>query len=164
MARQLTVVQPVQPGDHSTTLRGDPGAWLPHARAAGPHAWRITLHVGGVERAVLCEVGDPWTTYESMRRRVVWTPLPDDADILPMERWLPALDAELHLVGATATPSLVLAGDVEVPLGRFGEAVDALVLGRVAQRGAATFLREVAARLASPELSQSAVIGAHQRS
>lgn len=169
MARQLTVVQPLPPGDHAPVLRGDPATWLPSPRAGGPSAWQVTLHIGGVERSVLCEVGDPWSTPESLRRRIVWTPLPDESDLVPFERWLPALDGDLHLVGAPATPSLALVGDVDVPLGRFGEAVDALVLGRVAQRGAATFLREVAEHLAALTASASAkgqalLSGAHQRS
>lgn len=165
MSRQLTVVQPLPPGDHAPALRGDPGTWLPDARPNGPGAWRVTLHVGGLERAVRCEVGEPWTTPEAVQRRLVWTPLAEDTDVLPFERWLPALDGELYLVGAPATPSLALVGAVEVPMGRVGEAVDALLLGRVAQRGAATFLSAVAARLASQlEPGQPAGSGAHQRS
>lgn len=165
MSRELTVVQPLPTGDHARALRGDPGAWLPDARPIGPGAWRVTLHVGGVERSVRCEVGDPWTTREGVQRRLVWVPMSEDADVLPFERWLPALDAELYLVGATATPSLALVGEVDVPMGRVGEAVDALLLGRVAQRGAATFLSEVAARLAARlEWDQPAASEAHQRS
>ena len=165
MSRQLTVVQPLPPGDHAPVLRGDPGAWLPTSRAAGPASWHVTLRVGGVERTVLCEVGDPWSTPESLRRRLVWTPLGAETDVLPFEKWLPNLDADLHLVGVPATPSLALVGDVDVPLGRFGEAVDALVLGRVGQRGAATFLREVAARLAAAgDGAQPVGSGAHHRS
>lgn len=165
MSRELTVFQPLPPGDHARALRGDPGTWLPAARPIGPRAWRVALRVGGVERSVRCEVGDPWTTPEGVQRRLVWTPMAEDADVLPFERWLPALEAELYLVGAAATPSLALVGAVEVPMGKVGEAVDALLLGRVAQRGAATFLSEVAARLAQlPEPSQPTASGAHQRS
>jgi len=167
VARQLTVAQPLPPGHHAPAMRGDPESWLPDPRHIGPGAWRITLHVGGVERSVRCEVGDPWTTREGIQRRIIWTPLSEDADVLPFERWLPAMEGELFLVGRPATPSLALVGDVEVPMGKVGEAVDALVLGRVAQRGAATFLSEVAAGLAShPESGppvQSAGSGAHHR-
>lgn len=168
MARELTVAQPLPPGDHAPAMRGDPESWLPDPRHIGPGSWRITLRVAGVERSVRCEVGDPWTTREGIQRRITWTPLPEDADVLPFERWLPALEGELFLVGATATPSLALVGEVEVPMGKVGEAVDALVLGRVAQRGAATFLSEVAARLASAPApdgpAQPAGSGAHHRS
>lgn len=165
MSRELTVVQPLPPGDHAPALRGDPSAWLPDARPIGPGAWRVMLHVGGVERCVRCEVGDPWTTREGLQRRLVWIPMAEDSDVLPFERWLPALDGVLYLVGSCATPSLVLGGAVEVPMGRVGEAVDALLLGRVAHRGAATFLSEVAAWLASqPEPGQPVPSGAHQRS
>lgn len=174
MTRQLTVVQPLPPGDHAPSMRADPETWLPDPRHIGPRAWRITLHVGGVERSVRCEVGDPWTTPEAVQRRIVWTPLPEDHDVLPFERWLPALTGELYLVGAPATPSLALVGEVEVPMGRVGEAVDALLLGRVAQRGAATFLSEVGARMApqaphpshppQPEPAQSVASGAHHSS
>lgn len=165
MSRELTVVQPLPPGDHAAVLRRDPGTWLPDARPLGPGAWRVTLRVGGVERSVRCEVGDPWTTREGLQRRLVWTPMSQNADVLPFERWLPALEGELYLVGAPATPSLALGGAVELPMGRVGEAVDALLLGRIAQRGAATFLSEVAAHLASqPEEDQPVASGAHQRS
>lgn len=168
MARELTVAQPLPPGDHAPAMRADPGSWLPDPRHIGSGAWRITLRVAGVERSVRCEVGDPWTTREGIQRRITWTPLPEDADVLPFERWLPALEGELYLVGATATPSLALVGEVDVPLGRVGEAVDALVLGRVAQRGAATFLSGVAARFAylteHDPPAQPAGSGAHQSS
>lgn len=164
MTRQLTVVQPLPTGDHTAAFRGSPSAWLPDARHAGPGRWRIVLHAGGVDRTVLCGVGDPWTNQEGILRRLTWTPLSEDADVLPIEKWLPELDGELFLVGTSATPSLALVGDVDVPLGRLGEAVDALVLGRVAHRTAATFLREVAARLAPSGTSQPASSGAHHRS
>lgn len=165
MARQLTVVQPLLAGDPASAFRRDPGTWLPGARHAGPGRWHVVLHAGGIERTVLCKIGDPWTTREGIQRRITWTPLPEDADVLPVEKWLPALEGELHLVGAAATPSLALVGEVEVPFGRLGEAVDALVLGRVAQRTAATFLRQVAGELSAPgSAAQSAGSGAHQRS
>lgn len=165
MARQLTVVQPLPPGDHAQSFRGSPAAWLPDARHAGPRRWHVTLHAGGIDRTVLCEVGDPWTTHEGIQRRITWKPLAEDADVLPVDKWLPELAGELFLVGTPATPSLALAGDVEVPFGRLGEAVDALVLGRVAQRTAARFLREVGRRL-SPDggSAQSAASGAHHSS
>lgn len=165
MARQLTVVQPLPPGDHAPAFRGSPEAWLPEARHAGPRRWHVVLYAGGIDRTVLCEVGDPWTTHEGIQRRITWTPLAEEADVLPVDKWLPELTGELFLVGTAATPSLALAGDVEVPFGRFGEAVDALVLGGVAQRTAARFLQEVAQRL-SPDgdATQAAATGAHHTS
>lgn len=165
MARELTVVQPLPPGDHAAAFRGSPSAWLPEARHAGPSRWHVVLRAGGIDRTVLCTVGDPWTTDEGIRRRLTWTPLPEDADVLPMEKWLPMLDGELFLVGEAATPSLAVAGEVEVPFGRIGEAVDALLLGKVAQRTAATFLRAVADRLPAVDgQGQPAASGADQRS
>lgn len=160
MAREFAVVQPLPSGDHAPMLRGDPSEWLPSPRQAGPGRWRIQLRVGGLRRTVLCGVGTPWRTPEGLQRRLTWTPLPEDADVLPVERMLPVLDGELHLVGGTMAPSLALVGEVDVPLGRFGEVVDALVLGRVAHRGAATFLQEVSARLAT----STQEVAAHQRS
>lgn len=165
MSRQLTVVQPLPPGDHAPAFRESPSQWLPGARHAGPGRWHVVLHAGGIERTVLCKIGDLWTTREGLQRRISWTPLAEDADVLPVDRWLPVLEGELYLVGSSATPSLALVGEVEVPLGRLGEAVDALVLGRVAQRTAATFLREVAEQLAPPgDGAQPAAAGTHQRS
>ena len=163
MPRQLTVVQPLPPGEHAAAFRGSPEAWLPDPRHAGPGRWHVLLHGGGTKRPVLCEVGDPWTNGEGTRRRIVWRPLPEDADVLPVEKWLPELQGELFVVGPSTTPSLALVGEVEVPFGRIGEAVDALLLGRVAQRTARIFLREVAQRLAADGAAQTAGIGTHQR-
>ena len=167
MARQLTSVQPLPPGDHGPTFRAAPAVWLTSARPAGPDAWQLRLRVGGVSRLVRCQVGDPWTTRDGVQRRVVWTPLSEDRDVLPVERLLPTLDGELFLVGASATPSLVLAGAVDVPFGRLGDAVDAVVLGRVAQRTAAAFLQDVANGIGLAESAAAAQLGGsgtHQRS
>ncbi len=166
MARELTTVQPLPPGDHAEVFRGSPDVWLPSPRAIGPGRWRITLRAGGAHRDVTCLVGDPWTTRDGVERHLRWVPLPAEGDVIPVERWLPSLDGELFLVGASATPSLLLTGQVDVPLGRIGEAVDAVLLGRVAQRTAAAFLIDVAARIAaaSDAAGQSAVSGTHQRS
>lgn len=164
MARALTVVQPLPSGDHAPAFRGSPSAWLPEARHAGPRRWHVALHAGGIDRVVLCEIGDPWTTREGIQRRVTWEPLGEDADVLPVEKLLPAFDGDLFLVGAVSTPSLALAGEVDVPFGRLGEAVDALVLGRVAHKTAATFLREVGDRLSSENGAQPAASGTHHRS
>lgn len=164
MARHLAVVQPLPPGDHAPTFRGPVAVWLPASRPAGPGRWHLELHGAGFDREVLCTVGDPWTTREGVRRRLTWTPLAEDADVIPVEKLLPALDGELYLVGPAATPSLALMGEVELPFGRLGEAVDALGLGRVAQRTAASFLSEVRDLLSGAAPPQPAASGTHHRS
>lgn len=167
MSRQLTTVQPLPPGDHAPAFRASPALWLPQSRPAGPDRWQVRLRVGGVSRLVRCRVGDPWTTRDGVQRRLRWTPLSEERDVLPVERLLPTLDGELFLVGPTATPSLLLAGEVDVPFGLLGEAADAVLLGRVANRTAAAFLQDVARRLEDAEAvarSQSEGSGTHQRS
>lgn len=155
MVRELTAVQPLPPGDHGSVFRGPPDRWLPDPRHIGPSRWRIALGVGGVERFVQCTVGDPWTTRDGLKRRLRWVPLSEERDVLPVERLLPTFDGELFLVGPDATASLLLTGDVEVPLGWLGEAVDAMLLGRAAQRTASTFLQEVAEQFAVIESAVS---------
>ncbi len=167
MARELTTVQPLPPGDHAAVFRGPPERWLPDPRPNGPGQWRITLHGGGTQRDVQCLVGDPWTTRDGVERHLRWIPLAAEGDVLPVERLLPSLDGELFLVGPSATPSLLLTGEVDVPLGWLGEAVDAVLLGRVAQRTAAAFLRSVGERIAAAEdgsAAHSPASGTHQRS
>ena len=95
----------------------------------------------------------------------------EDGDVLPVEKWLPTMDGELFLVGPTATSSLLLTGEADVPLGWLGEAVDAMVLGRVTQRTVSAFLQDIASRLAGPEddaadepLAHPSSRGTHQRS
>lgn len=166
MARQLTTVQPLPPGDHGPMFRASPGLWLPQSRPSGPDQWQVRLRVGGVSRLVRCLVGDPWTTRDGVQRRLRWTPLSEERDVLPVERLLPTLDGELFLVGPTATPSLVLNGEVDVPFGVLGDAVDAVVLGRVANRTAAAFLKDVGHGLEDTEvvdLTQTEGSGTHQR-
>lgn len=167
MARELTIVQPLPPGDHAAVFRGSPDHWLPSPRPTGPGQWRITLHAAGTQRDVTCAVGDPWTTRDGIERHLRWMPLPAEGDVIPVERLLPSLDGELFLVGPSATPSLLLTGMVDVPLGRLGEAVDAVLLGRVAQRTAAGFLTAVAERIAATgdddAVPHSATSGTHQR-
>ena len=151
MTRELTTVQPLPPGDHGAVFRGSPESWLPAPRHIGPGRWRVALGVGGIQRFVQCSVGDPWTTRDGVKRRLRWEPLPEESDVLPVEKLLPSLDGELFLVGPPATPSLLLTGEVDVPLGWLGEAVDAVLLGRMAQVSAAAFLQEVAERFAVVE-------------
>lgn len=155
MVRELTTVQPLPPGDHGEVFRGPPDCWLPDARHIGPGKWRIALGMGGMERFVQCSIGDPWTCRDGLKRRIAWTPLPGESDVLPVERLLPSLEGELYLVGPDATPSLLLTGDVDVPLGWLGEAVDAMLLGRAAQRTASAFLQQVAERFAVAESTVS---------
>lgn len=171
MARDFTIVQPLPPGDHGPAFRGPPEAWLPDPRPAGASQWQVRLRVAGVSRLVRCRVGDPWTTRDGIQRRVEWVPMAENGDVLPVEKWLPTMDGELFLVGPTATPSLLLTGEADVPLGWLGEAVDAMVLGRVTQRTVSAFLQDVARRLAGAEedaadepVAHPSSSGTHQRS
>lgn len=162
MTRQLAVVRPLPPGDHRGAYLLSPSRWLPSARRQGLDEWLVQLQAGGARRSVRCRVGDPWTTWEGIERRVHWEPVGEQHDIVPVERLLPTFDGGLFLAGVDAAPSLALLGEVDVPLGRIGLAADALVLHRVAQHTANAFLRDVADALLAQSVPASS--GADQRS
>jgi|AntRauTorcE11897_2_1112592.scaffolds.fasta_scaffold74980_1 hypothetical protein len=157
MSRELTVVQPLPPGQHRAAFCRDPATWFPDARPLELNVWTVHVGVSGLERPVACRVGTPWRVGGTLRRRIRWTALSSEGDAVPIERFLPELDAELLLLDDAAAPSLVLQGEVEVPLGRVGEAVDALALGRVARRSVAGFLATIAEGLVAQARANAAL-------
>lgn len=133
--------------DAEGALRDDPGRWLPHPRPQGLRRWRFELEALGIVRPVLCDVSDAAVTRSGPTRRLTWEPVTVDADIVAGDRFLPGFAGELRVVGAPATPSVVLAGDVLLPLGRLGVALDQVALRGVADRSLDDLLRRIAANL-----------------
>lgn len=133
--------------DAGAALRDDPGLWLPEARRQGPRHWRFELEAFGMARPVQCEVSNSVVTRSGPTRRLAWEPETVDADIVAGERFLPGFSGEVRVVGAPATPSVVLAGNVLLPLGRLGVALDQVALRGVADRSLDDLLRRIAANL-----------------
>lgn len=148
MSRSLRSFLPLDtaPDVATAVFRGDPQTWLPGARHVGPDRW--VLHVGpaGWDRPVTLTLGSPWEVGRTSWRSFCWEPtVGSEATVT---RLLPRLDAELGLAvrpGGHAT--LVLDGRYDPPGGRFGDAIDAAVLGRVATTTVDRLLRDIAAGL-----------------
>lgn len=148
MTRPLTAFHPL-PSDAAllTRFRDDPGLWLPGARAVGAGRWELEVEGLGLRRPVEVTVGPAWSIGECWWRTLSWTPVGVPSDLLPLERGLPVLDAELGIVprpGDRHGWSLALDGRSAPPAGRLGEALDAVAFGRVARRTLGRFLAEVA--------------------
>lgn len=146
--RAIATAVPLPSGqDHAAVLRSDPEVWLPDARPQGLHRWQVQLSALGWSRPVVCEVGPPITTRAGTSRRLVWEPATRDADVVQGDRWLPGFDGTIRLVGGDTSPSLLIAGDVERPLGVLGAALDAVALGPVADRSLDDLLQRISARI-----------------
>lgn len=153
MGRQLTVFLPV-PGDTrllGAALLRRPEEWLPDgAVPRGPGVWDVPLRGAGMTRTVACTVGDPWQTGEGSWRTLRWEPVPEEGDVVPVERLLPVFNGELGLATSHGGPaSLVLAGTYEVPASVVGQFVDAVLLARVARQTATVLLAEISHGLTS---------------
>jgi hypothetical protein len=158
--RPLTIFQPLDAEAADIDLTAAPGAWLPEgSRPAGPGAWNVPLRLGGLTRTVRCEVGDPVRVGRAVWRSMTWTPVSERGDSVPAERLLPAFDGEigLHVTNAGET-TIVLNGAYSVPLGAFGEAIDAMVLNRAARSTATRFLADLA-RAAIERSPQPVAVG-----
>ncbi len=163
MRRTITIGQPLPAWPHlDERFRDDPGTWLPDPRPNGPGAWLCEVgptpeearsSITAPHRRVRCEVGDVWSNSEALHRRITWSPVTEDADLVAADRFLPGLDGHLHLTRKAGSHSLVLSGEVILPLGPVGGALDAVWLRRVADRTLTSFLRAVAERL-GPELAE----------
>lgn len=150
LSRPLTVFLPIElPLERAASVLLDaPDRWLPDARRAGSEMWLVTLEGPAIDRVVEMTIGAPWHTSEGIWRRLAWTPEPHDADVLPMERLLPAFTGELGVHRAQdGNASLVLTGSYEVPGRRLGEMVDAVLLGRVARMTSTRFLAGISSAL-----------------
>lgn len=145
---ELTVFQPLA-APAETGLEADPAQWLPEgSRAAGPDRWRLSLRGAGITRFVRCSLGPPVQRRRGVWRTISWEPLSEDGDPLPFERMLPTFAGDLAMLrDDDGRTTLVLDGTYDVPLGAVGEAVDWLVLGRVARASATRLLAQIACRL-----------------
>jgi hypothetical protein len=149
MRRDVTIAQPLPAGTgYERALQADPGCWLPEARASGLNVWLVSVGPSPrLRRPVRCRVGRPVQFRRSTVRHVTWEPVEADQDVIAMERVVPGLDGQLRLVRSGPVTSLLFVGDVLLPLGRVGQAVDTLVLHRAADRTVSAFVAAVAARL-----------------
>lgn len=127
---------------------GDPGRWLPEARACGPSRWHATVRYRGLHRVVEVHVGAVWSIGGTIWRAVSWVPVPDDGDVGAVDRLLPTLTAELGLHVKDETASLVLTGTYDPPGALLGDLADAVLLHRVSEGTARSFLEDVAPLLA----------------
>ncbi|MBW3621365.1 MAG: hypothetical protein KY461_14060 [Actinobacteria bacterium] len=134
-------------GDHDVLrerFSGDPGAWLPAARACGPERWNVAVRYRGLTRPVEAHLGGLWRVGSTQWRSLTWRPVPGDGDVAALDRLLPTLAAELGLYTRNGDASLVVTGIYEPPGARLGELADVVLLHRVAERTAAAFLADIA--------------------
>ena len=157
MDREVAMAVPLPGGLAARAVfRDDPARWLPDARPQGARRWLVTLSAVGIERPVLCTVSSPLRTRSGVVRSISWEPVTTESDIVRGDRWLPGFDGHLRLVGVPDSPSLVLTGHVELPLGIIGRAADGLGLGVVADRSLDDLLRRIAAVISDEALATRA--------
>lgn len=147
--RRLSMRLPVR-GDPATLRRqltADPRSWLPSpARPRGVDRWTVDLAAGRVHRRVACGVGMVWDAGQVMWRAVTWEPVVEPDELLATARVLPTFRGKLTLTTEGDT-ALALEGSYRPPAGVLGAVIDKILLHQVAEATAASFLREVAARL-----------------
>jgi hypothetical protein len=145
MSRSLRSFLPLDldPDVATDAFRGDPHRWLPDARRVGADRYELPVGTNAWSHPVLLTVGAPWQVGRTWWRSFCWEPAVTASDA-GVSRLLPRLDAEL---GLTCRPAghatLVLDGRYDPPGGRFGDAVDAVALGRVASATVDRLLREI---------------------
>lgn len=152
MSRSLRSFLPLDqdPALATDVFRDDPQRWLPGARHVGPDRYELSVGPSAWSHAVLLTVGAPWQVGRTWWRSFCWEPTATASDA-GVSRFLPRLDAELGLTcRPTGHATLVLDGRYDPPGGRFGEAVDAVALGRVATSTVDRLLREITGSLGAP--------------
>lgn len=150
MSGRVSAFLPVA-GDPSAVrdrFLGDAGAWLPAGRPHGPDRWLVALRYRGISRTVEVHIGGVWTVGATVWRSVSWHPVPDEGDVGPIDRLLPELVGELGVHTGGGGASLVLSGTYDPPGAVIGEIADAILLHRVAERTARSFLEDLAPLLA----------------
>lgn len=154
----LTVFQPVDGAHHAIDLAADPSSWLPgDSRPAGPGRWSVPLHAAGMSRTVRCELGPPVERRGGTWRTITWEPTSEPGDALPFELVLPTFEGEIGVHrGDGDGVTLVLHGSYEVPLGPVGQAVDAMVLGRVARASVVRLLADIVSAVGQTTLPLTA--------
>lgn len=152
MSRSLRSFLPLEgdPGAAVAAFRGDPQRWLPDPRPLAADRWQIDVGPAAWSHPVTVTLGAPWQAGRTWWRTFCWEPSGPD---VPggVARLLPQLDAEL---GLTVRPSghatLLVDGRYDPPGGWFGDAADAVALGRVATATVDRLLRELTRRLGTP--------------
>lgn len=133
-------------------FRADPGRWLPApVEPAGLDRWVVRLDAGRFSRPVLATVGPAWDLGEMTWRMLGWEPVAEDGEPAALERMLPGFAGEIGL-RRVASPTLVVQGGYEPPLGAMGRRLDAAVLHRLADRTLRGLVVAVAKRLSEPNL------------
>lgn len=157
MSRSLRSFLPldVDPDAATAAFRGDPQSWLPDARHIGLDRYVIDVGPPAWTRPVTLTLGAPWQVGRTWWRTCCWEPTVADGDAT-VSRLLPRLDAELGLALRPAGhATLVLDGRYDPPGGRFGDAVDAVALSRVASATVERLLREITQRLRATPVAVS---------
>ncbi len=138
---------PGEPDVVAEAFRGSPGQWLPQpAEDAGLERWLLRLDVGRFSRPVLASIGPPWQLGEMTWRVLSWEPLGEDGEPLPLDRVLPVFHGEIGL-REVDSPTLVMQGAYDPPLGRMGRQLDTALLHRLADRTVRELVVAVAKRL-----------------
>lgn len=154
MSRSVRSFLPVagDPGQLRRAFTGDPGRWLPGARAKGPEVWTVTLRAGSWSRNVDLHLGAPWRVGEGQWRTLSWEPVAHDGEPGAVDRLLPSLEGELGLHVLDGITTMVLDGRYTPPGGPVGTALDGVALQRVARTTVERLLADLASHLSAESL------------
>ena len=154
MSRALTAFEPLRgaPAELERTFLASPDDWLPQpARLVGADVWVVPIGVARSRRHVSVTVGDPWRVDHAIWRALTWTPLGDEAAVVPLEGRIPGFAGELGLhLPDDGPPGLMLDGRYTSPGGVAGHIADRVVVHRIATRTARRLLSEIGVRLGRP--------------
>lgn len=141
----------VDPEQAIRTFTSGPGVWLPEpAELVGPATWVISLHAGMLVRRAECTVGNVWSREGSVARRVRWTPIGTESDLLEAEQLLPGFEGSVRLTpGEDMHVALELEGHYDPPGGVLGVVLDAALMHGVARSTAKRFLQDIGEKLAA---------------
>jgi hypothetical protein len=143
----------------------EPLRWVPSAHTQTTDALQVVVRAGALSRHVLLVLGAPWRNNTTIWRSLQWDPVAEGGEPATIDRWLPSLDGEIGLNRRRKDDqlTLVLDGRYAPPGGPLGSAIDAAVLGRVAQATVNRFLVDLASgltaesMLTTPRASQTPV-------
>ncbi len=113
--------------DLLTAFAGSPETWLPApARRIGPGVYNVTLHAGPAHHEVAMTLGTVWSRDGGKWRRIRWSPLSTEGDLVDADRVLPGFSGELG-IGPGATEDVLeleLRGQYRPPGGPVGAVLD----------------------------------------
>ncbi|WP_370324367.1 hypothetical protein [Euzebya sp.] len=131
---------------------GSPDIWL--ADDVRPHgaSWQGEVRVGRLRRPVHVDVGAPWLRGQTVSRAIAWTPVRRvEGDGTVTDGRLPAFTGQISLRrDPTGAAWLRLVGTYDPPGGAVGNALDALLLHKVAEVTASQMLGDIEGRLTAP--------------